>query len=151
MLIICSYTDIRSRGISLRVLGSFLVPALALILGRFLTGGGLIPEGWLLYEPGPGNVAMALMPGLFLLLVSLLTGEAIGRGDVYVVMILGLMVGFDRIYPILFISMAACGLTGLVLIALKKRKRDEALPYMPFLLAAYLAFIMIGRRGGMAG
>ncbi len=150
MLIICSYTDIRSRGISLRVLGSFLVPALALMIGTVFTG-DLIPKGWLLYEPGPGNVAMALMPGLFLLLVSFLTGEAIGRGDVYVVMILGLMVGFDRIYPILFISMAACGLTGLVLIALKKRKRDEALPYMPFLLAAYLAFIMIGRRGGMAG
>lgn len=141
MLVTCSYTDIRRRQISVRVLIVFLILAAGLMAGACYFGDrDRIIKNVLLYELRPENVIFALLPGSILLVISVLTREAIGRGDVCVVGILGLMTGFDAVFVILFISMVACALCGLVFMVIKGKSKKDTLPYIPFLLGAYLVF-----------
>ena len=141
MLIIFSYTDLRNRRISMRILAVFLILTAGLMTSVRLFGGRYtIIKNCLVYELGLENIVLALVPGVILFVISLLTNEAIGRGDVCVVGLLGLMTGFDAVFIILFISMMACALFGLVFMLIMGKSKKDTLPYIPFLLGAYLVF-----------
>lgn len=143
MLTICSYTDLRRRQISVRVLAVFLILAAGLMTGVHFFGSRYAGiKNCLSYDLRLENIVFSLIPGLGLFVVSLLTREAIGRGDVCVVGILGLMTGFDTAFASLFISMVACALCGLVLLVIKGKSKKDTLPYIPFLLGAYLVFVI---------
>ena len=149
LLIICSYTDIRKRAINARILVAFLILTAGLMTGACVFGDryGAVAGG-LIYEPNVGNIIFSMIPGVVLFIISLLTKEAIGRGDVYLVCLLGLMIGFDRIFAVLFISMVSCAVFGSICILLKGKDKKDTLPYVPFLLGAYLAFTIMNNAGG---
>lgn len=149
MLVICSYTDIKDRGISKNVLAAFLVSALGLMISVYLFGDRLGYIGnCLLYDLKVRNIICALIPGMVLFAVSILTREAIGKGDVYVVGLLGLMIGFDGIFAVLFVSMISCAVFGLVYMTVTGKGRKDTLPYIPFLLGAYLVIILLNNSTG---
>ena len=149
LLVICSYTDIRERGISIRVLAVFIVSSAALMISTYMLGDryGVIKRS-LIYEPDPINILLSLLPGIILLIISFISREAIGRGDVYVVSLLGFMTGIDRILAILLISMLSCGIFGLAYMVMKGKSRKDTLPYVPFLLGAYILTMLINRTTG---
>lgn len=143
MLVICSYTDLRKRQISVRVLAVFLILAAGFMSGAYLFGSRYqIIKNCLIYDLKPESIVFALIPGVILLVISLLTKEAIGRGDVCVVGLLGLMTGFDAVFAMLFISMAACALCGIAFMVIRGKSKKDTLPYIPFLLGAYLVIIV---------
>lgn len=152
LLITCSYTDLRERGISLALLAAFSTSCAVLMISVLIFGERLVfLKRSLVYEPDIINIIAGLIPGLILLIISMLTKEAIGRGDVYVVMLLGFMLGFEKILTILCLSMVMTALTGLVCMVLGIRSRKDSLPYIPFILGAYTIMLMSDRVPIFAG
>ncbi len=143
LLIISSYTDLRERGISLMLLAVSLISCIALMTGVEIYGNitGL-PEWFILYEPKMINILAALLPGLFLLIVHRISEGSIGKGDVYVVLILGLMLGLYNTGVLLMMSMVFTAVFGLIYMKLKGMGRKAALPFMPFLLSAHVVQIV---------
>ena len=149
MLAVCSYTDLRCRLISKYVLAVFLASVLGLMVCVYIFGNRFIfINGCLLYDLKAENIICALIPGIILFVISILTGEAIGRGDVYVIGLLGLMIGFDGIFAVLFVSMISCALFGIIYMAVTGKGRKETLPYIPFLLGAYLVILFLNYSTG---
>lgn len=150
LLIICSYTDLRKRAVSIRVLAIFFILTAGLMAGNYVLGMGYgVTIGRLMYEINAENIIFSLIPGGVLFFISLLSKEAIGKGDVYLVGLLGLMTGFERISVILFISMVACAAFGSICILAKRKGKKDTLPYVPFLLGAYLTLIIMNNTGGV--
>lgn len=144
LLITCSYTDLRERGISLALLAAFSTSCVVLLVSVHIFGDrfGFLKRS-LLYEPGIVSILSGLVPGLILLVVSRLSKEAVGMGDVYVVLLLGVMLGFEKTFAVLFVSMLLTAAYGLICMALGSRSRKDSLPYIPFLLGAF-AVVMPG-------
>ncbi len=74
----------------------------------------------------------ALFGGVFLLL-AVVTHEKIGYGDGFLIAALGLWLGIERIAVSTLLGMLAAGLTGVVLMIFKKKRRKDQLPFAPFL------------------
>lgn len=143
LLIISSYTDLRERGISLMLLAVSLISCIALMTGVEIYGNSTgLPEWIILYEPKMMNILAALLPGLFLFIVHRISEGSIGKGDVYVVLILGLMLGLYNTGVLLMMSMVFTAVIGLICMKLKGIGRKAALPFMPFLLSAHVVQIV---------
>ncbi len=80
------------------------------------------------------------LPGVILLVMSLT--KKVGYGDGTVVLLLGLMERDDYFARLLLCSMVMMSVVSVLLLILRKAGKDTRLPYLPFLLAAWL----MGRR-----
>ena len=114
-----SAEDIRNMRLSLTELsGSLLLGMLYLTL----TGG--LDDGKLFYR---------MLPGLFLLLLAYLTSEQVGYGDGLAVLILGCFLGAGTCAAVCGTAFMLSGLFTTGKICLKK---EEPVPFLPFLLGA---------------
>ena len=57
-----------------------------------------------------------------------------GMGDAYLVILLGLILGWPKILLGLFLAFAIGAVYGIILIALKKKQMKSQLPFAPFLI-----------------
>ncbi len=121
-LSVATYYDIRYKRIPVWVQGMGMV---FVCIGIIIQGHGL---QW-------ANL-LALIPGIFLLILSFVTGESIGYGDGISVLILGGLAGFSNCMWVLCISLIFISMAGIILLAIKRATRKTRLPYIPFLLAA---------------
>lgn len=83
----------------------------------------------------------AMVPGLFLLTGALLTGEKIGYGDGMSVLVLGFWTGE------IFCGITVClgvFLSGFFALWRLLKKSKEAIPFLPFLLAAMEVQLLYG-------
>lgn len=130
-LVAVSITDIRERVIPNRLL---LVAALVWAVGAVALG--QVAVG--------GHVAAAVFISLPLLLAALLHPEGMGMGDVKLVAVIGLFLGWQA-WPALLIGLALAGLTG-VLISVGGRRppSQTTLPLAPFLAAGTLPVALLG-------
>lgn len=129
-LIICSYTDIKKKEIYFKVLLPF-----------FLTG--VIAAA----VSGREAVLAALLgaaAGIALLLLSFITRGAIGEGDGLVLVVTGVFLGISENLRLLTVALFLSALFSVGAMIIKGWKRDRELPFVPFLLAAFL----IIRTGG---
>lgn len=93
--------------------------------------------------PAAGGLT-GLLPGGILLLISKVCGEAVGRGDCYVVGALGALTGAKNVTELLFTALLFSAVWGILLMLQKKADRKTPLPFMPFLLAAQLCRMAAG-------
>ncbi len=122
-LLICSLTDLFRRRIYLSVI--ILFGALGL-LSFVLFPGFSVPEAL-------GGVAL----GVLFLALSRFSGGKIGAGDALILMVSGIYLGiFENLRFMMLGMLLAAGLSVLLLL-LKKVRRNTALPFAPFLMAAY--------------
>ncbi len=128
-LIICAYTDIRARVIHVKVLLPF---AAAGLLTAALAGKEAFISGLL-----------GALAGLFILLISLVTKGAVGEGDGLALMVTGMYLGFLMNLRLLFFALFLSALVSAGAVVFRGLKKDSELPFMPFLLAAFI-FINIG-------
>lgn len=72
------------------------------------------------------------------------TAEAMGGGDIKIMIPIGLFLGWRLTLLTLFMAVIIGGLVGLILLALKITSRKSSIPFGPFIVAAAYAAIMWG-------
>ena len=127
-----SFQDMRSRTISLRLAGVWIiigcaVTALLLIRGEL----GLFPA------------LLSVLPGVFLLGMSLISGGRIGIGDGVMFVAMGLCVGAEKAFFLLGLSTFGAAAFGAAGLALAKLKKGARLPFLPFVLSAYVTSLIL--------
>ncbi|MDD3919216.1 MAG: prepilin peptidase [Candidatus Pacebacteria bacterium] len=71
-------------------------------------------------------------------------GKAMGFGDVKLVIFLGLILGFPKILPALFIAFGTGAIVGLIMMALKKKGIKSEIPFGPFLVLGTFIALFFG-------
>lgn len=84
------------------------------------------------------NAGLGCLPGISFWGVSKLTKGAVGFGDVVVIICMGMLIGWEYTSIICMTALMMTGFIGLVLLILGKADRKTALPFVPFLLIAFL-------------
>lgn len=125
--------DIRSREISMATAGISGILALLLRIWTGSLTGDL---------KGLADLAVSVMPGIVLLAAGKVTRQAIGYGDGILLLICGLYLG-GRMALVIFVT----GLfflfpVSLILLLSGKVKKEDELPFAPFLLLAYLVWLL---------
>ncbi len=138
ILLLCnSIQDIKHRSLSNRGLLLGGIGAVILFLAEWLWPGwlaGAYPEA----SSFPWERLVGLLPGLSLLLFSYVMQGQIGRGDAYLMCISGVLLGVGQGVSLLLYALLLAGSVSLVLLVLRKVKKDTKLPFVPFLLGGYL-------------
>lgn len=122
-----------------------VIPDIMLIMGIVLA---------ILYSIYNGSITASLWGVCFGFLFMFLLGvsaryyfkkEALGDGDVKLVVMLGAMLGFERtVYSILIASLSGA-LVGVYLVLSGRQEMDDYVPFAPFLAVGALAMIFLSR------
>ena len=117
--------DLQRREVSLWICGAFGAAALmAQILWQGIS--------WLSFFGGIGI-------GLFMLAAAYVTRQAIGYGDGIVVGVCGMYLGFGQTFRLLLTALLLAAFFGIGFILFHKIHKKQPIPFVPFLLGAYLA------------
>lgn len=129
MLALCSAEDIKKKQIRLH-------PVLLFgIFGVFLH---------MLFRMQPvENMLLGMLVGVTLLILSILTGGRIGAGDAVLLIVTGIYLGFEQNMQLFFSGSLLCGIWALGVLILKKKGRKDSIPFIPFLLAAYMGMLVL--------
>lgn len=113
------------------------------------TIGGIIGVIILLIQQGLNTeVFWALLPGCLCMLYSKLSREALGYGDSFMVLIMGLFCSLDQLIILLMIAFGIAGCTALILLVIFHRNKKYEIALFPFLFAAYVVIILFQIEGG---
>lgn len=80
----------------------------------------------------------------FALLIIITRGRGMGWGDVKYVFFLGLALGFPSAIIAVFLAFLAGAITSLILIAIKKKRFGQTIPFGPFLSLGALVTVLWG-------
>lgn len=94
-------------------------------------------------QPEGKELVWNIVPGAVLLAVAVLTKKA-GWADGVVLLFLGILTGFRECILSFALSMLFISVVSLVLLVLKRVRKNTTLPYLPFLCAGYLAQTVLG-------
>lgn len=123
-----AWEDVRTHQLSAWALGCFLIPGMGKLVWRMSNSGIL--------------ECTSMGGGLFLGLMSLLSGGGLGLGDALLVLELGMYIKGEEV--LLFLTLAM--LLGMVFagcLFLKRKNGKEAFPLVPFFLASYVGGLML--------
>lgn len=76
--------------------------------------------------------------GVIMIIIGRFTGEAVGIGDGLMLVASGVFLGFWENLCLLMTALLLVGCAALLLATLGKKRKDYRVPFLPFLLAAYL-------------
>lgn len=122
MLVINTVLDISHQEVSVKlclgisILGSFIL---------LITGAKNI---W--------QLALGLIPGLFIMLVSIISRGRIGMGDGIIIMAMGILWGLESVFASLFLGMCMVGTISSIMLVTGKWRISKKIPFVPFLSAA---------------
>lgn len=80
---------------------------------------------------------IALLPGMILLIVSMITKQQIGYGDGMIILIMGLYIDIDDILSIVLSSFLLSSIAAIILMTVFKKKKNFEMAFSPFLLIGY--------------
>ena len=126
-LLVASWGDWKRKEISVRIL--LLMTVLASVKAIFFS------EKFL-------EVILGLVIGIGFLLISKWTEEQIGYGDSWLILILGVYVGFEKLLILLFTASLGAALFSLIFCVIHKWNRNFTIPFVPFLAAAYVGVML---------
>lgn len=126
---LASFFDIRRRVLS----GRFL--ALSSLVG--------IAAGICLRDGLPLALLLSLLPGFFLLLLTLATKGGVGSGDGLLLLAVGTLLSLEEVLLVLLLGLVLGSVYAAVLFA-SHRRRDESFPLAPFFLGGYLLVLCTG-------
>lgn len=82
--------------------------------------------------------------GAVFLLVYLLSGHAVGMGDVKLVAVIGTCLGFRTTYLAMFAASILSAVYGVVMVLRKKKKLKDEMAFGPFIAIGTLVVLLIG-------
>lgn len=129
ILLILSIEDIRKQKISLWII------FFGFILAGIFCAGQMAEGVW--------SVLAGAGPGIVLLLLGYVTRGSIGYGDGLVVTFLGMSFGFLKISGMLLLALFFAVFYSGGMLLLRKYNMRSRLPFLPFLMLAYLGGMLI--------
>lgn len=88
------------------------------------------------------DIFLGSLTGVICLLISRITGDSVGIGDGLMLVVSGIFLGFWMNITILMLAFGVVGLVGLYMLVIKKKGRNYRMPFLPYLLAAYLCVLL---------
>lgn len=79
------------------------------------------------------SLMLCLLPGVIMLLISLLSRQSLGYGDGLLALFIGPSLGAGIMCPGIIAAIFLCGICSGVLLILKKAGRGSRLPFVPFM------------------
>lgn len=129
-----SYFDIRWKRIPTALLGAGTIWAILCVILQVL-------------QKGVGEAMMAaflsVLPGVGLLLLSLLTEKKVGSGDGLILILLGLFEGVERAVQVFCLGLFLQSLLAVGLLIFKKADKQTCIPFLPFLLISRLLILFL--------
>lgn len=89
------------------------------------------------------SVGAGVMIGILFLGISKWTKEAVGYGDSWLMLILGIYLGGLKVLELLLLASLLSGVVSLFGLCVLKWKRNNTLPFVPFMLVSYLGVMWI--------
>jgi len=129
LMVACSYSDAKKKTIPiyLLIILSVVVVCVAMLCNTVSM---------------QMRVTGALL-GLLFLFVSKCSKEAIGYGDSWLILLLGIQVGCLRAIGVLFLASLLASAISLFFLWRHRWKRSMTLPFVPFLTIAYLGAMVL--------
>ena len=127
LLIFNAWSDLRKRQISL------LISGIAGVGGIFLILVGSISAK---------EAAMGACVGAVLLLLSILTKDAIGFGDGLITVVTGCYLGGRDNLLLIVGGLFLAAIFGISILIIKKVDKKKEFPFVPFLLFAYIGMLV---------
>lgn len=127
MLCVCSVEDMKEKEISLWKIVVYAVIVSGYGLWEFLFSG---EKTTIWFFQG----VMGSIPGMLLLLLGKLSGEAVGYGDGLLAVLIGISMGFWETMGILMTAFCAVFFAAGVIFIKNRKIKDKELPFAPFLL-----------------
>lgn len=131
-LVPCSIWDVKTREIPILWMAAGGIIAVCAAVWYVATG-----------ETGAVNLLFAMSPGIFLLALSIITEQQIGAGDGISAAILGLLIGAPMIYMVLMGALLLSSIYAAGLLVLRKGSRHSRMPWIPFMTAGLLVFMLL--------
>ncbi|KEH86178.1 MULTISPECIES: prepilin peptidase [Clostridium] len=100
---------------------------------------------WYLKLPVRTYFLGAIIGGIFILLIAVLTG-GMGFGDVEICILSGIYIGTKLTVLMLFLSFILGGAVGAVLIISKKKSRKDYIPFGPYISIATMIAVLFGEK-----
>ena len=145
ILITMFFIDLKTKTIPDELVASgFLGGFIAFIYNIFIPLKIYPSSGW--WEP-----LIGMLPGSGILLTIAVLGmifyksdDVMGMGDVKIFAPIGMLLGWKMCMLALLISMFIGGVTSLILVLLRVKKRKDTIPFGPFMSLAVLIVILFG-------
>ncbi|MCR4990314.1 MAG: prepilin peptidase [Lachnospiraceae bacterium] len=93
------------------------------------------------------EIFRSVLPGMFLLILGSISGEKIGYGDGLTTVGLGLWAGYKSTYIAVFAGILMSFASSVIYVAVTKilkKKRQDNIPFIPFLMAGLVVSIIYG-------
>jgi len=105
---------------------------------------GAVALFWRLFQGTPvPELLSGLLPGTGSLLLSYVTKESIGRGDGWVLCILGLFCGWKITLAVFCTALFFAAVWAMVLLVWKKAGRKTELPFLPCISLGFLFCVVL--------
>ena len=130
LLLFLSAEDICNKKLSLDMLSGFAAGGLLLLI--------LNPDATVIDYFLPG---VLLFGSVFL--ANRLMKHSIGIGDGIALFLVSLYLGWKMAIFFLVTAMLLAGMTGVILVILKKASRKSRLPFVPFILSAFIIYTVL--------
>jgi len=89
-----------------------------------------------------GQSLLGMLLGGSVLVFAWITRESIGYGDGWLFVVTGIFLGNLQNFILLFGSLLFAGIFAIVCLVLKKKGRNDRLALAPFVLTAYVVFVL---------
>lgn len=139
VLVAVTVIDLEHYIVPNRIVGATLAVSVPLLVLAALIGGD-----WSSLRTA---VLGSLAAGAALLVINLISPKGMGMGDVKLALVLGLFLGWINLGHVVlgvFLGFLFGALGGVVLIALKVRKRSDHVPFAPFLAGGAALAVLVG-------
>jgi len=128
-LFVMSIVDIKKKVVPFWIL---LLMSISIVILRILA----VEDTW---HSTFGGIAI----GLLFFVISKVTKEAIGYGDSWVILLIGLIKGMLCCIEIVLSASFGASIFSIIYSMINGWKRKHTVPFMPFLTAAYLGAIVL--------
>ncbi|MBI2327743.1 prepilin peptidase [Candidatus Curtissbacteria bacterium] len=81
----------------------------------------------------------------FFLIVAVTRGRGMGSGDIPLVFLMGLFLGWPRVFLAIFLAFIVGGLISVLLLLLRKKRFGQAIPFGPFLVLGTVIALFYGQ------